>query len=419
MRWSITEQRYCVLDSRFVLAIYSSQGGQLIEQLPLFDTNSQGLQAVDYPGETFQLTMPANEVHLFHAPAKPDRADWLSSLSLSSQLDTVRRHTAATLIQRVARRLLAVQRFMRLRRYAHDKVSLRKSVQEQLMGAGGSGADFARSSSAGGGRSGGGGLPADSVTEVLIQHEHWGLRGFRGEFLSRIPAAIRVPAWCTDDGVEVAPLTATQAEAQSAGDDRLPNGWKWADAAWSLDRSGSKDPDGWQFARGLPALLGWSSESFIGNLVRRRKWIRVRKKIKVRPRGANANSSVLNSIFVTTRKCTFIGKFKTTSGVVMNIWRPIVPPNYRILGDCISAGEEPPSSFVSIDMDKVANSRPAFMQHWTQEVTQFAKVWSNGSVWAWRPVPPSIPSQLLRRKRLQVRLSFANFMLATLLHSRF
>ena len=71
VRWSITEQRYCVLDSRFVLAIYSSQGGQLIEQLPLFDTNSQGLQAVDYPGETFQLTMPANEVHLFHATLKP------------------------------------------------------------------------------------------------------------------------------------------------------------------------------------------------------------------------------------------------------------------------------------------------------------------------------------------------------------
>ncbi len=37
-----------------------------------------------------------------------------------------------------------------------------------------------------------------------------------------------------------------------------------------------------------------------------------------------------------------------------------------------------PSSFVSVDMERVANSRPMFMRHWVHDVTQFTMVWSNG-----------------------------------------
>lgn len=336
VRWRLTEQRYIVLDHRSVITIYSSQGGRLIEQLPLIEANALPIKSTEYPNGTFELVLGSNERHLFHASSNAIRAEWLSSISLASQLDTVNRHTAATLIQRVVRRVLAVRRFKRLRRDAVDRVSLQKSIQEQLVPAAPS-ATERRPGAAAAAKA----TDTSSVTEVLMQHEFWGLRGFRGAFLSRVPSAIRVPAWCNADGVEVAPLTATQAEAQSAADDRLPLGWKWADAAWSVDFTGSKDPDGWQYARALPVLLGWQPESFIGNLVRRRKWIRVRNKIKARSGAHSSDSIPLIPIFVTSRKCSFIGKFTTTSGVVLNIWRPTVPPSHRILGDCISAGDDP------------------------------------------------------------------------------
>lgn len=334
--WRITEQRYVALDRRSVLTIYSSRGGRLIEQLPLIEASAEPLQAMEYPTGTFEVTLGGDERHLFHASSKAVRGDWLSSLSIASQLNTMQRHAAATLIQRVVRRMVAVNRFKRLRRYAVDRASLQKSIQEQLVPSSSS-AERRPSKAADGVQATAN--STDTVTEILMQHEHWGLRGFRGAFLSRVPNAIRVPAWCDADGIEVAPLTANQAEAQSAADDRLPNGWRWADAAWKLDRTGSKDPDGWQFAQGLPVLLGWHPESFVGNLVRRRKWIRVRNRIQVKS-GASPNSAALNPIFVTSRKCSFVGKFTTASGVVMNIWRPTVPPSHRILGDCISAGEE-------------------------------------------------------------------------------
>ncbi len=337
--WSITELRYVVLDRRSVLTIYSSQGGRLIEQLPLIEANAAPLQSVEYPPGTFEL-MLGDERHLFHASSKARRGDWLSSLSIASQLNTMQRHAAATLIQRVVRRMIAVNRFMRLRRHAVDRAALQKSIQEQLVPSAPSSAEHRQSGAADGVHAIANGTDTNTVTDVLMQHEHWGLRGFRAAFLSRVPSAIRVPAWCNADGVEVAPLTASQAEAQSAADDRLPSGWRWADAAWKLDRTGSKDPDGWQYAQGLPVLLGWHSQSFVGNLVRRRKWIRVRNKIQVKS-GASSNSPALNSIFVTSRKCSFIGRFSTASGVVMNIWRPTVPPSHRILGDSISAGEDP------------------------------------------------------------------------------
>lgn len=337
--WRITEQRYVALDRRSVLTIYSSRGGRLIEQLPLIEASAEPLQSVEFPTGTFELMLGGDERHLFHASSKSVRGDWLSSLSIASQLNTMQRHAAATLIQRVARRVVAVNRFMRLRRYAVDRASLQKSIQEQLVPASLS-AERGPGKAADGVQMMANGTDTETVTEVLMQHEHWGLRGFRGAFLSRVPYAIRVPAWADADGIEVAPLTANQAEAQAAADDRLPNGWRWADAAWKLDRTGSKDPDGWQFAQGLPVLLGWHAESFVGNLVRRRKWIRVRNKIQVKS-GTSPNSAALNTIFVTSRKCSFIGKFTTASGVVMNIWRPSVPPSHRILGDCISAGEDP------------------------------------------------------------------------------
>ena len=336
VRWRITEERYIVLDRRSVITIFSSQGGRLIEQLPLIEANALSIKSAEYPNGTFELVLGNNERHLFHAFSNALRAEWLSSISIASQLDTVNRHTAATLIQRVVRRVLAVRRFKRLRRDAVDRVSLQKSIQEQLMSSTPS-ATERRPGAAVAAKSN----DTSSVTEVLMQHEFWGLRGFRGAFLSRVPSAIRVPAWCNADGVEVAPLTATQAEAQSAADDRLPLGWKWADAAWSVDCTGSKDPDGWQYARALPVLLGWQPESFIGNLVRRRKWIRVRNKIKARSGAQSSDSIPLVPIFVASRKCSFIGKFTTTSGVVLNIWRPTVPPSHRILGDCISAGDDP------------------------------------------------------------------------------
>ena len=327
-----------MLDSRCVLTVYSAKGGRLIEQLPLFDADSQPLESTGYPGESFQLTLEGGDVHLLHAPSKAERSSWLSSLSLGSQLDTVRHHWSAILIQRSTRRVLAVARLKRLRRYAVDQAALRRAVQEQLV----SGTDaVAHDKARSGGRNSANG---DSVTEALMQHEHFvPLLGWSGELLARIPAPIRVPAWCTEDLVKVASHQASQAEAldsASACDDLLPNGWKWVDAAWRIDYSGSKDPDAWQFARGLPVKFGWHPEFFFGSLVRRRKWIRVRTKIKVRPSGQNADGA-LNNIFVTTRKCTFIGKFKTSKGVTMNIWRPIVPALYRIVGDCITASDEP------------------------------------------------------------------------------
>lgn len=339
VRWRITEQRYVVLDHRSVVTVYSRPGGRLIAQLSLCEVAAEPIQSADYPPATFALALGENERHLFHASSKTVRADWLSSLSIAGQLNAVQRHAAATLIQRVVRRMVAVNRFMRLKRYAVDRASLQKSIQEQLVTSSSTAASH-RSDDKVGVRATVSGN-SNSVTEVLMQHEHWGLRGFRGSFLSRVPKAVRVPAWCNAAGVEVAPLSANQAEALLAADDRLPNGWRWADPAWSLDRTGSKDPDGWQYARGLPVLLGWQPESFIGNLVRRRKWIRVRNKIQVRSGNQGANSLTLNSIFVTSRKCSFIGKFTSTSGVVLNIWRPVVPPSHRILGDCISAGEDP------------------------------------------------------------------------------
>lgn len=37
-----------------------------------------------------------------------------------------------------------------------------------------------------------------------------------------------------------------------------------------------------------------------------------------------------------------------------------------------------PTSFISIDMERVNNSRPMFMRHWVHGVTQFTMVWNNG-----------------------------------------
>jgi WD40 repeat protein len=182
---------------------------------------------------------------------------------------------------------------------------------------------------------------------------------------------------------------------------RLPRGWVWmGDEEWTVDTSASRHAEGWQFSRrGRVLGISWHAEEFFGAVLRRRKWVRTRRKSKQEKQRGQAQP--LASPFLNSRKFLFVCKVVGEDGQPLTVWRPETPPNYLSLGDCISLGLDPPTNpAVVVDTSKLTSIRPIYQRHWVQRATNFDLVWTNEQVYFWRPLVPYVPDRFLRGKQL-------------------
>ena len=164
----------------------------------------------------------------------------------------------------------------------------------------------------------------------------------------------------------------------------------WDDEPWTVDTSGSDQPEGWQYTRGMPHVPGhpcnqlpelpglrWSSSEVLGSLVRRRRWQRVRRKRKQRVR---KKTDLINPFLTTTAQPRFIARITASNGDVLSIWRPSAPGTKMILGDVVMQGNHPPDKMTIVDPAKVLKSRSEEQREWVKRVGLFQSVWDNGKV---------------------------------------
>jgi hypothetical protein len=261
------------------------------------------------------------------------------------------------------------------------------------------------------------------VAEELIQVQFFNplFNKFDGAYWRLVPSQnvpqTQVPAWSDSKGRKLGHWKSTPEQIQRDADKRLlpiEGNWQWSDDPWKVDRSGSEEEEGWQYAKGIPHIpghpcnnmpelpgLGWSPSKAFGSLVRRRTWQRTRKK---RAKRVRKNTDLANPFFTTTQLPRFVARIATgtkdSPGPILSVWRPVVAGTKMILGDIVVEGDKPPEKMVAVDPVKVLNSRSEIQREWVKRVFSFNSVWDNGKVFLWRPVVPTVPARFLQRKHL-------------------